>query len=363
MLGLLGLFGAVVAGIVADTLLNPDADHHAEDDHPDHPEAEGDTAVPDQGTMLDYAGPGDAGDPDDATETTPPDSTLAGLAGDMPSSSDDADTPDDPVWAEGTAQDDILDGHGAGDTLSGGQGDDAISGHSGADTLAGDTGDDTLYGGSGRDVLSGGPGRDDLTGGEGNDTLSGGLGHDDLQGQFGNDLLRGGFGNDSLGGGPGRDRIEAGAGNDTADGGDGRDLIRGGGGADDLSGGKGDDTLWGGDPQGTDDHARDFLNGGAGRDELHLGGGDFGNGGEGADIYILDDHDTDLGAAQITDWHPAEDSLVVLYDPAVHPAPALDVVTEHGSPDATIMLDGMPVAHVAGGAGLTTGAITLRAAA
>ena len=96
---------------------------------------------------------------------------------------------------------------------------------------------------------------------------------------------------------------------------------------------------------------------------MHVGAGDYANGGDGADTYVMDDHPADQDAAQITDWHPGEDSLVVVYDPAAHPDPVLDVLTEKDSPDATITLDGVPIAHVAGGAGLIASDIQLQAEA
>jgi Ca2+-binding RTX toxin-like protein len=278
--------------------------------------------------------------------------------------SSDLPTPaDDPVDRHGGTGSDILDGRGAADHLWGEDGDDALLGRDGNDSLYGGAGNDTLTGDAGDDSLDGGEGADSLDGGDGDDHLTGGAGNDRIDGEYGNDTLDGGEGDDSLTGGQGDDAIAAGTGNDTVDAGDGNDSVTGGAGSDDLSGGGGDDTLWGGEPGAGDDHATDYLNGGAGRDEMHVGAGDYANGGEGADTYVLEDHPADQQAAQITDWHPEEDSLVVVYDPAAHPDPTLDVVTEQGSPDATITLDGVPIAHVAGGAGLTVDAIRLQAAA
>ncbi|WP_159995527.1 M10 family metallopeptidase C-terminal domain-containing protein [Roseomonas sp. 18066] len=67
------------------------------------------------------------------------------------------------------AQDRILNGTAAANTLTGGAGQDTISGLDG---------DDTLIGGAGNDTLRGGNGNDTLRGGSGGDTLEGGLGFD-----------------------------------------------------------------------------------------------------------------------------------------------------------------------------------------
>ena len=141
-----------------------------------------------------------------------------------------------------------------------------------------------------------------------------------------------------------------------------RSLAAGGHGSDTLDGNDGNDTLWGEGPTSKDDHATDFVNGGAGNDELHLSSGDYGNGGEGSDQFVLDDIHHGDPVAQITDYNPHEDSLVVLYDAHLHPDPDVTVHTAEGSSDATVMLDGMPVATVQGGAGLNASDIMLRAA-
>jgi hypothetical protein len=69
---------------------------------------------------------------------------------------------------------------------------------------------------------------------------------------------------------------------------------------------------------------------------------------------------SDGGAlARIADFSPGEDELVVVYDPATHPDPQLTLVSLPGSSDATVMLDGLPVAELAGGAGLDAGLFRL----
>lgn len=366
MLGLLGLFGAVMAGIMADSFLNHDHDAQAEDPH-----GEDDTA---HAEPAEDAGHGDLlddpdGGPDmsahsmttEAETTAPADPTLAGTQAGMPSSDDLPDPRDPAITALGTASADRLAGLGGSDRLYGAGGSDDLTGRDGDDRLWGGEGADSLHGGAGDDWLRGGRDDDRLEGQDGNDRLGGGGGDDQLDGGMGDDTLWGGAGADRLNAGAGHDRLDGGAENDTIEGGAGDDRLTGGKDSDDLSGGAGNDTLWGGLANGHDDRAVDFLNGGAGDDVLHLGAGDYGNGGEGADSYILDDHFVAHGAAEIADWHPGEDRLVVVYDPASHPDPTLEVHTASGSPDATITLDGVPIAHVSGGAGLTVAQIQLQA--
>jgi Ca2+-binding RTX toxin-like protein len=86
--------------------------------------------------------------------------------------------------------DDVINGLGGADTLSGLAANDTLRGGGGADTLSGDDGDDTLEGGLGNDTLDGGAGDDSLSGGDGNDTLrGGGTGLDVLNGDAGDDAI------------------------------------------------------------------------------------------------------------------------------------------------------------------------------
>ncbi len=87
-------------------------------------------------------------------------------------------------------EDDVINGLGGADTLSGLAANDTLRGGGGADTLSGDDGDDTLEGGVGNDTLDGGAGDDVLSGGDGNDTLrGGGTGLDMLSGDAGDDVI------------------------------------------------------------------------------------------------------------------------------------------------------------------------------
>ncbi|MDD5160514.1 MAG: cadherin-like domain-containing protein [Sulfuricurvum sp.] len=69
---------------------------------------------------------------------------------------------------------------------------DAIGAH-----FIGDVGDNVLNGSGGSDLISGGLGNDTLNGNNGNDTILGGVGNDVLNGGGGNDTMSGGLGNDT----------------------------------------------------------------------------------------------------------------------------------------------------------------------
>ena len=77
-----------------------------------------------------------------------------------------------------TEGDDMINGKGGADTLSGLAGDDLIKGNKGSDVIKGNGGDDTLQGGKGKDLLKGGKGDDSLDGQQQNDKLTGGVGAD-----------------------------------------------------------------------------------------------------------------------------------------------------------------------------------------
>ncbi len=151
----------------------------------------------------------------------------------------------------GSEHEDVLEGDGSANRLSGGDGDDRLSGRSGNDVLAGGAGADQLNGGAGMDTVSysgsdeavtvylfadageGGHAEgdvitdienvigseyDDFLEGDGSvNRLDGGDGDDVLWGYGGDDSLSGGDGNDSLNGGAGADRLDGGAGVDMVD--------------------------------------------------------------------------------------------------------------------------------------------------
>lgn len=192
-----------------------------------------------------------------------------------------------------------------------------IGGGDGADTITGGGADDYLTGDRGNDSLNGGDGGDFVSGGEGNDTLDGGLHTDALYGGSGDDSLIGGEGDDQLFGGDDSDTLDGGAtgpapdGDDLLDGGAGDDILRDGHGDDVLRGGDGNDTLyfWRGD---------DLLVGGAGDDTFYLlsagddTSGHFGwsiiQGGEGHDVFVLDDDAfTSLTYLGLNQWQLVDD--------------------------------------------------------
>ena len=208
-------------------------------------------------------------------------------------------------------------------------------------------------------MLAGGEGNDSLWGDDGNDDLTGDVGNDVLAGCEGDDTLTAGDGDDSALGGGGNDVVAGNAGNDTLNGGEGDDLVLGGHGADEVDGGAGNDTLWGAGPDGPDTEI-DFLNGGEGDDVLHLDAGDYGHGGAGADSFTLQDFAPGSPLVQITDFDPAEDHLVVMYDQVLHPTPELTL--HQGEGTTTLLLDGVPLARLTNGAMLDLSQVQLRAA-
>lgn len=340
MLGLLGILGALLAGGIVDSLMSATAGA-TNDDEQDPVETEDeDLTIADTYNLLDEPQPLD--DP----------------AG-MPVSDDLPDAADADVALTGGDQNDILDGDGGDDRIAGGTGNDLLGGRDGADDLDGGDGDDNLHGGAGDDWLTGGDGTDTLHGEDGADFATGGAGDDAAYGHDGDDDLTGETGDDSLWGGSGNDSLAGNDGTDALSGGFGADVLAGGRGTDDIDGGDGADTLWGGDP-GAPDADADFLNGGAGDDLLFLGAGDYGNGGEGADAFALHEIRAGDPVAQITDFDAAEDSLVVLYDPALHPQPVLTLQQPDGGA-ATLLLDGVPLVNLGPATGLDLAAIQLRA--
>ncbi|MCB1486878.1 MAG: autotransporter-associated beta strand repeat-containing protein, partial [Bauldia sp.] len=94
-------------------------------------------------------------------------------------------------------------------------GDDLINGLGGKDTLSGLEGDDTILGGKANDTLHGDEGDDTINGGKGKDKAFGGDGDDAIAGGGGNDRLKGDAGADTLDGGPGKDKLTGGADDDT----------------------------------------------------------------------------------------------------------------------------------------------------
>ncbi|QCO55616.1 calcium-binding protein [Pseudorhodobacter turbinis] len=345
MLGILGLFGAVFAGFMADgviatkTKLDGDDTAEAEDNVTESDEETGDTV-----DLLDVASQNQAPDVD-ASGTESSDSPFP--------------TPLD-VELTGSGDDDILTGEAGADTIDGGDGDDLLDGRDGDDVINGDNGEDYIGGGAGDDDLRGGAGNDVVDGHDGNDLLTGGAGDDSLSGHMDDDYLNGDEGDDTLVGGSGADTLAGGAGNDWLAGGFDDDELFGDEGEDTLDGNAGDDTLWGVDAENPEDsQGSDFLNGGTGDDTLMIGAGDWAHGGEGEDSFALNSWIGSDDLAHIMDYEPSEDEIVVLYDANAHPDPHVELLTDEDSDDATIVLDGVPLAVIANGANLTVDALKL----
>ena len=356
VLGLFGLLGALFAGVVADSVMR--GSDGAGDTDDQHDDAGEDTVTAETQSIFAMFGLAENG----AVSADAPAEADHGTADDgMPISDDLPEPVDSALTIFGDPRDENLNGNGGNDSISGAAGGDFLGGRGGDDVLDGGEGDDYLYGGAGADTLVGGAGSDAVHAEAGNDALDGGDGADTLFGHQGDDSLSGGVGNDSLLGGDGFDSLLGGAGDDALDGGFGRDLLAGGQGSDIVDGGEGSDTIWGQWPDGSDDET-DFLNGGAGDDLLMLGAGDFGNGGTGADMFGLLDIGPNDPPMEITDFNPAEDALVVLFDANQHPDPKLTLETDQDSGAIRLLLDGVTLANLTNVAGISLDAITLRAA-
>lgn len=323
MLEIFGLVAALFAGLLADTFRSG---AEAEDALP--PETDDDATQP-VGFAL-----GDGG----------------AYSTDQPRAADPNQT------LTGDQANDILSSNGGDDQIWGGAGEDALTGRAGDDSITAGDGDDEAYGGDGKDFIMAGDGNDSVYGEAGNDIING-EGHDDMiyAGQ-GDDDVTGGAGADQIFGGEGADVLSGDMGNDAIDGGFGNDLVAGGAGADELFGGAGDDTIWG-QSAGAQDTDADFLNGGDGNDYLVLGQNDWGNGGAGADTFAV----TDFGAnAQIVDFDPAQDQLLIQYDPEQIGDPVVTVQIGDGG-ETLVLLNGNLVASLTNGAGLEAGQISVQA--
>lgn len=285
------------------------------------------------GIALDLTSSGqDSEGEDDLDDPAPvlaePDS---GEVGDVSSDQTEEAGAEEIDWSalEPVADDDLIEGSDLGDDLQGGAGSDTI--------LAG-AGDDWVQG----DGTSEPSGRDELHGGAGDDSLAGQGGDDTAWGDEGDDTILGGDGNDTLFGG---------AGNDWLAGHDGDDVLVAGRGSDDLGSGRGNDLL-----VGNDDPQTVWLHGGEGDDTLMPGAGDFAEGQQGADRFVLKEGGGPLPV--IGDFDAREDQLV-LHLPQHLPSPvSIDMIQDK---DGTLLVtvNGNPVARMLQGGGLTPADIVL----
>ena len=142
------------------------------------------------------------------------------------------------------------------------------------------------------------------------------------------------------------------------------DTLSGGLGADSLFGGWGNDLVNGvvdnPDTAALDDmDGADFLNGGSGDDTVIAGNGDIVTAGDGADDIVLGDWIAEGGAASIVDFDGADDNILLVYDDAEE-TPEVTVQAAPDNPaDAQVLMDGVVVANVFGGAGLAASDIVM----
>ncbi|HEY9040482.1 MAG TPA: calcium-binding protein [Roseovarius sp.] len=384
MLLLAGLMGMMALGATAFVGMGAYGDDDADaQDRTDQDMPETEVADPDTGqsgtSIMDFigndalAGPAEIGTAEGAIATE--NITNQGAAGgvlpaggalpDINVSSADALGPE-PVAEPGAATAErVTVGTSSDDRMDGSHAVDVANGHDGDDAMTGAEGDDALWGGAGADSLTGDAGNDTLHGGAGNDVMLGGDGDDYMFGHGDDDTLSGGAGDDSLVGSAGDDVLDGGAGADALHGDLGNDVLRGGAGHDTLFGGWGDDALSGfeDDPDTdgwNDTDVMDYLNGGGGDDLIIAGAGDIVTGGAGADTVLLGDWISADHQAQILDFAPDQDTLMVVYDDLAGPEPDVDLAPDpENATIQRVIVNGVAVATVNNAAGLNAGHITL----
>jgi len=236
----------------------------------------------------------------------------------------------DPTQTASGSPGETIVGTDADDVLAGSDGDDEIGGYAGDDQLNGGPGNDDQHGGGGEDTQKGGSGNDSLHGDGGDDIVEGGDGDDVLFGHEDNDVLRGGAGNDALTGSGGQDLLSGEADNDALQGSLGDDTLDGGHGEDSLFGGWGTDLINGIESDSSTDtdapeDSRDFLNGGGGNDTIFAGNDDIVTAGSGEDLIVVGDWIEGDRAAEVMDFDPQEDSLLLVWDDTASAAEAPDV--------------------------------------
>ena len=340
MLGLLGAFGVLMAGLALPGLFDgKDSDDDdddrqedaapsddtvgvstdlADDPEPDMPADEPADMPPAAGEA---GGDGMAGDPDPADETESDADGAEDGAGE-----DDSDTDDHELDPALSNADDMLDDD---ETPVAEDAGDAEPEPEGA--APSDLGEDL-------DATPGPSDRADAIesrGDAGDDTLSGTEAEDWIDGEAGDDLMEGGAGADRILDGPGLDTLEGGA---------------------------GDDWL-GGTDYGSEDalDGRDHLHGGPGDDRIEVGPMDYATGGSGSDAFTVL---ADIGIgeqADIVDFDPEEDRLALVWDDSDGATPPdLSLGRIEDAPDlAQVMLDGVVVAHVSGAESLRIDDIAL----
>jgi Ca2+-binding RTX toxin-like protein len=168
-----------------------------------------------------------------------------------------------------------------------------------------------------------------------------------IYGLGGGDTLMGSLTNDKLFGGEDDDYLLSEAGNDMVFGGSGNDQLLGGDAKDLLYGGDGNDTVWGDDDL---EPAEDSLFGGKGDDIMFLGEGDAAYGGTGSDKFIVSCAYGGESIPEIWDYVRSQDELVVAYKPVSNNNFFMSVENSADSFMKTLMVDGVPIAKIAGDA-------------
>ncbi|WP_298915544.1 hypothetical protein [uncultured Roseobacter sp.] len=154
---------------------------------------------------------------------------------------------------------------------------------------------------------------------------------------------------------------------DYIEGGDGNDQLGGSAGSDLIFGGLGSDVLNGivDDPDTVgimDTDEGDYLNGGSGDDILILGEDDIAASGEGNDDFLLGDWITQGNGAEILDYEPEHDSLMLVWDDTSISADEPDVTVDPDPDDPEVMhisMNGVSVAEIYGDTELSVADLTL----
>ena len=219
----------------------------------------------------------------------------------------------DIITFEGTDDREHVEGNAQDNFMLGGKGNDKLSGSDGNDTIDSGAGNDRIFAGSGDDEAAGGKGNDRIFLGDGNDSSGTGAYGSDA----GNDLIRGGAGHDHIIDGLGSNEIHG----DT-----GRDVIS---------------TL----DREAGQITPDRVHGGYGSDTLVGDAGDYLEGGEGPDSFVIAARDGITDApAMLIDFDVREDllSVVMLEDADTPP----EITFQHlqGSNQLAAMVNGYPVA-------------------
>ena len=242
------------------------------------------------------------------------------------------------------ASPDVLSSLTTSETITGGEGEDTLDG-------SGETLPRSYDGGAGDDFNLAAKVADAAEGGDGSDTIRPAAGDDLSYGGAGDDVIADGFGRDIIYGGEGADSLSGGADGDFLQGGVGADTLIGSGGSDYLAGGSDNDVIDGRADQGDGpkDDGVDSLFGGTGNDQLFLDNADQAEGGEGADLFTIDEVAAGDGAVIITDFGPATDEIAIEYTGGADAEiPTLGINELDDGSGSQISFNDQPIATVAG---------------